>query len=302
MGAFDPSGLQVMKLSELDLAEMSAGESLVDGRLRERSASARLAAQIVTRAYAASADLGDENVLAGMSEVLKRHALVRQACLRLVAVEEDSEDFGAAVAAASAIALDVIADEFKWRQIGARDKELPVALLSRLIEAVSAGQPALFARASEQLDDAAIRRIAVLQAAPAMLGLVNLFDYYTADRDAMVARLIYAVASQAEFHSGEMDGASGFARTLALKRIYGISTSVMVEVYKGCAYRDVGKLRDLQDLDRSMRIAHYERIGGMDFGHVLAEHERVMSRTLEVCNVIVKAQMGAKEIDDGDRT
>ena len=33
-----------------------------------------------------------------------------------------------------------------------------------------------------------------------------------------------------------------------------------------------------------------------------AEHERVMSRTLEVCNVIVKAQMGAKEIDDGDRT
>ena len=175
-----------------------------------------------------------------------------------------------------------------------------MALFTRLIEAVSSKQPRLFAKPSGQLDPSAARKLATLQAMPSMMGLVNLFDYYVIDPEAMACRLVYAVAAQAEYHAMQgVEGMSEFGQALMIQRAYGVSVGVMVEVYKACAYKDVQKLRDMQEMDRSFAIANYERLGGMGYEHVLAEHDRVMRKTYEVCDLIVSAQAGSLENGDG---
>ena len=153
--AFDPSAMQVTRLAEADLGEgvsyTSAQISLIaDGEVRQRCASAKLAAQIVTRAYRVSSDLDEGQVLTGMADVLKRLAAVRHACLSLAGVAEEHPDYGTVFAMATSIALDTVTEEFKWRQIGGRTTELPIALFTRLIEAVSSKQPRLFAKPSGQ--------------------------------------------------------------------------------------------------------------------------------------------------------
>lgn len=302
--SFDPSAMQVARLAEADLGEgvsdTAAHVNLIaDGEVRQRCASAKLAAQIVTRAYRVSADLDEGQVLTGMADVLKRLAAVRQTCLSLVGVVDEHPDYGTVFAMATSIALDTVTEEFKWRQIGGRTKELPLPLFSRLIEAVSSKQPRLFAKPSGQLDLSAARKLATLQAMPVMLGLVNLFDYYVMDVEAMSCRLVYAVAAQAEYHALQgVDGLSEFGQALMIQRAYAVSVGVMVEVYKACAYKDVQKLRDMQEIDRSFAIANYERIGGMSYEHVLSEHDRVLRKTYEVCELIVSAQAGS--LEDGD--
>lgn len=79
--SFDPSAMQVARLAEADLGEgvsdTAAHVNLIaDGEVRQRCASAKLAAQIVTRAYRVSADLDEGQVLTGMADVLKRLAAV----------------------------------------------------------------------------------------------------------------------------------------------------------------------------------------------------------------------------------
>lgn len=306
MTAFDPTAIQIMRLSEADLGEgvsdTTAEVSLIaDGEVRQRCASAKLAAQIVARAYHVSADLGEGQVLSGMADVLKRLAAVRMACLTLTGVNEDHPDYGTVFAMATGIALDTVTEEFKWRQIGGRTVELPIPMFSRLIEAVSSKQPRLFAKHSGHLDTSAARKLATLQAAPAMMSLVNLFDYYVMDTEAMVARLVFAVAAQAEYHALQgTEGLSEFGQALMIQRAYGVSVGVMAEVFKASAYKDVAKLRDMQEIDRSFAIADYERLGGMGYEHILAEHNRVMRKTYEVCDLIVSAQRGNKmESSDG---
>lgn len=302
---FDPSALQATRLSEADLG---AGVSdtatqvnlIADSQVRQLCASAKLAAQIVTRSYHVSSDLDDGQVLAGMTLVLKRLAAVRQTCLSLVGIEDEQHrDYGIVFAMATSIALDTVTEEFKWRQVGGRTKELPLTLFSRLIEAVSSKQPLLFAKPSGHFDVSSARKLATLQAMPVMLGLVNLFDYYVMDTDAFSCRLVYAVSSQAEYHALQgVDGLSEFGRAMMIQRAYGVSVGVMAEVYKSCAYKDVQKLRDMQEIDRSFAIANYERIGGMSYEHVLAEHDRVMRKTYEVCELIVSAQTSRLEDSD----
>ena len=304
MEGFDYKALQVTRLAEAEFVEGVADTAvevalIADGTVRQRCASVRLAAQIVVRAYGVSATLDDGQVLAGMSLVLKRLAIIRQACLGLVGVPSAHSDYGAVFGMATAVALDVVTEEFKWNQIGAREKELPVGLLVRLIEALSAKQERLFAKPVGRLDKVAARRLATLQAAPAMMGLVNLFDYYALDREAMVRRLVYAVASQAEFHAMQGVEMSDFGQAIMVQRAYGVSTRVMVEVFKGCAYNDVMKLRDMQEMDRAILIANFERVGGMSYEHVLAEHDRVMRKTYEMCELIVSAQDGDMEDEHG---
>lgn len=303
--SFDPSAMQVTRLAEADLGEgvsdtVAQVNLIADSEVRQRCASAKLAAQIVTRAYRVSADLDEGQVLTGMADVLKRLAAVRQTCLSLVGVQEEHPDYGTVFAMATSIALDTVTEEFKWRQIGGRTKELPLPLFSRLIDAVNSKQPRLFAKPSGQLDLSAARKLATLQAMPVMLGLVNLFDYYVMDTEAMSCRLVYAVAAQAEYHALQgVDGLSEFGQALMIQRAYGVSVGVMGEVYKACAYKDVQKLRDMQEMDRSFAIANYERIGGMSYEHVLSEHDRVMRKTYEVCDLIVSAQAGSLENGDG---
>ena len=303
--SFDPSAMQVVRLAEADLGEGVADTAaqvnlIADSEVRQRCASAKLAAQIVTRAYRVSADLDEGQVLTGMADVLKRLAAVRQMCLSLAGVGEDHPDYGTVFAMATSVALDTVTEEFKWRQIGGRTKELPLSLFSRLIEAVSSKQPRLFAKPSGQLEVSVARKLATLQAMPLMMGLVNLFDYYVMDAEAMSCRLVYAVAAQAEYHALQgVDGLSEFGQALMIQRAYGVSVGVMVEVYKASAYKDVQKLRDMQEMDRSFAIANYERIGGMSYEHVLSEHDRVMRKTYDVCELIVSAQAGSSENRDG---
>eukprot|EP01034_Spumella_vulgaris_P042094 gene42094-52180_t len=199
MGAFDPSAMHVTRLAEADLGESVADTTaqislIADGDVRQRCASAKLAAQIVSRVYHVSADLGDGEILGGMTNVLKRLAAVRQTCLAIAGVNEDHPDYGAAFAMCTAVALETVTEEFKWRQIGGRTKELPMALFGRLIEAVSAKQPRLFPKSSGQLDLGAARKLATLHAAPVMMGLVNLFDFYVMDTEPPSAKLAVAAA------------------------------------------------------------------------------------------------------------
>lgn len=304
MGGFDPAALQPIKIAESDLGyswgDTASEISLVaDATVRQRCASVKLAAQIVARAYGVSADLGDGQVLAGMSEVLKRLTGIRQACMGFVGIGAEHEDYGTALAMATGVAVDVVTEEFKWRQSGARTKELPLGLLARLMEAVGSKQPKLFPKAAGKLDLAAARKLATLKAVPHMMGLVNLFDYYTIDRDAMVSRLVYAVASQAEYHAlQDVEGMSEFGQALMIQQAYGVSVGIMVEVFRASAYKDVLVLRDMQDMDRAIVIANFERVGGMGFEHVLAEHDRVMGKTYDVCKLIVTAQSGNLETED----
>lgn len=297
---FDPSAMQAIKLTEedagQDVADAVAQIGLMaDAQVRQRCASAKLAAQIVVRAYHASADIQEEQVLLGMTDVLKRLAAIRQVCLALLAVDESHEDYGAVFAMATAVALDVVTEEFKWRQIGGRVKELPIPLLSKLLEALSSKQPRLFTPSAGHLDKGAARKLATLQAMPAMMSLVNLFDYYVLDAEAMACRLVYAVASQAEYHAFQgVDGLSEFGQALMIQRAYGVSAGVMSEVYKACAQKDVQKLRDMQEMDRAFAIANYERMGGMNYEHVLSEHDRVMRKVYEVSDLIVVAQTQAR--------
>ncbi|MFY3387005.1 hypothetical protein [Paracidovorax sp. MALMAid1276] len=301
MGAFDPSAMHVTRLAEADLGESVADTTaqislIADGDVRQRCASAKLAAQIVSRVYHVSADLGDGEILGGMTNVLKRLAAVRQTCLAIAGVNEDHPDYGAAFAMCTAVALETVTEEFKWRQIGGRTKELPMALFGRLIEAVSAKQPRLFPKSSGQLDLGAARKLATLHAAPVMMGLVNLFDFYVMDTEAMACRLVYAVAAQAEFHALQgVDGMTEYGQALMIQRAYGVSVDVMAQVYNACARKAVEKLHDMQEIDRAFAIGNYERIGGMNYEHVLEEHDRVMRKTYEVCELIVIAQSGRSE-------
>ena len=299
--SFDPSAMQVVRLAEADLGEGVADTAaqvnlIADSEVRQRCASAKLAAQIVTRAYRVSADLDEGQVLTGMADVLKRLAAVRQTCLSIAGVPEDHPDYGAAFSMCTAVALETVTEEFKWRQIGGRTKELPMALFGRLIEAVSAKQPRLFPKSSGQLDLGAARKLATLHAAPVMMGLVNLFDFYVMDTEAMACRLVYAVAAQAEFHALQgVDGMTEYGQALMIQRAYGVSVDVMAQVYNACARKAVEKLQDMQEIDRAFAIGNYERIGGMNYEHVLEEHDRVMRKTYEVCELIVIAQSGRSE-------
>lgn len=301
MAEFDPSLMQVTRLADADLGvavadTVSEINLIADGEVRQRCASAKLAAQIVSRAYRVSADLEEGQVLTGMADVLKRLSAVRQACLSLVGVQEDHQDYGAVFAMATSVALETVTEEFKWRQIGGRTKELSLSLFTRLMEAMSSRQPRLFAKPSGHLDKSAARKLATLQATPAMMGLVNLFNYYAIDGEAMACRLVYAVASQAEYHALQgMEGLSEFGEAMMIQRAYNVSAGVMTEVFKACAYKDVAKLRDMQDIDRAFAIENFERLGGMSYEHVLTEHDRVMRKTYEVCDLIVSAQQGNLE-------
>lgn len=72
--------------------------------------------------------------------------------------------------------------------------------------------------------------------------------------------------------------------------MYGVSVGLMCEVYKAAAYRDVLRLREMPELDRSVVIAQYEHLGGMKYDHVLDGHRAAMDRMLDTANLILESR------------
>ncbi len=297
MSGFDPAALQSLG-SALDddstIVEVDADElrRVAGADVRRRCAGLKLASRIVGLATATSAELDDAALLRSMDEIMQRLSSLRQIGLAVVGADKDSRDFPAVFNAVTSAMLDVVTEEWKWRRVDPdKARLLPSGMIVKLLDATVQMQPERFERDSAGVDLATARRLCVLEAIPKLYGLANLFDYYQANLNAMVGRLLGAVVDQAELHSSLLASASAtFAEQAILQRMYGVSVGLMCEVYKAAAYRDVLQLREMPELDRSIVIAQYERLGGMKYDHVLDGHRAAMNRMLDTANLILEAR------------
>lgn len=294
MSGFDPAALQSLDASLDDdnaIVEVDADElrRVASAEVRRRCAGLKLASRIVGLATATSAELDDEELLRRMTFVMRRLSLLRQVGLAVVGADKDSPDFPSVFNAVTSAMLDVVTEEWKWRRVDPdKSRLLPPGMIARLLDATVKMQPERFERDSAGVDMATVRRLCVLKAIPKLYGLVNLFDYYQTNLDAMVGRLLRAVVEQAEMHASLL--APAFAEQAVLQRMYGVSVGLMCEVYKAAAYRDVLRLREMPELDRSVVIAQYEHLGGMKYDHVLGGHRAAMDRMLDTVNLILESR------------
>ncbi len=294
---FDPALLHSLGASlddESSVVEVDDGElrQVAEVDLRRRCASLKLASRIVGLATAASAELNDNELLGAMESTMRRLALLRQAGLVVVGVDKASPDFSAVFNAVTSAMLDVVTEEWKWRQVADNTRLLSPGVIAKLLDSVIRMQPERFERVSSGLDMATVRRLSVLSVMPKLYGLVNFFDYYQKDTDAMTERLLRAVVEQAEIHANVLIAAAApvFAEQAVLQRMYGVSAGLMCEVYKSSAYRDVFRLREMPELERSVVIAQYERLGGMKYDHVLNGHRESMDRMLDTVGLILESR------------
>lgn len=298
MSGFDPAALQSLDASLDDdsaIVEVDADElrRVAGAEVRRRCAGLKLASRIVGLATATSAELDDEELLRSMTEVMRRLSSLRQVGLAVVGADKDSPDFPSVFNAVTSAMLDVVTEEWKWRRVDPdKSRLLPPGMIAKLLDATVKMQPERFERDSAGVDMATARRLCVLEAIPKLYGLVNLFDYYQTNPDAMVGRLLRAVVEQAEMHASLLASAAApaFAEQAVLQRMYGVSVGLMCEVYKAAAYRDVLRLREMPELDRSVVIAQYEHLGGMKYDHVLDGHRASMDRMLDTANLILESR------------
>lgn len=284
---------------ESSLVEVEEDElrRIAGAEARRRCSGLKLAARIVGMATANGSSLDDSGVVQSMADVLTRLSTLRQAGLAVVGVERGAPDFPAVFNAVTASMLDVVTEEWKWSRLSRGGQRLlPVSVLSKLLEACIHIQPERFSPASGGLEMSTSRRLAVMDCAPKLLGLVNMFDYYQADQQAMLSKLMRAVVEVSESTLVDFNGEASaeFVRRSVLERLYSVSTGLMCEVYKACAYQDVARLREMPELDRSVMIAQYERLGGMSFDHVIESHRDGMLRVVETANLILEAGNSAR--------
>lgn len=294
-GRFDPAGLQaITALSDDSVVVTVEGEELrrmKDAEVRRRCAALRLASRIIGMAAAERLEMPDGEVLASMTAIMQRMAELRPAALAVLGISRDSEDFPLAFNAATSAVLDAVVEEWRWSKAAGDAPALSVEAIKALMGAMVKLQPERFELAAPLSELAAVRRVCILEATPRLLGIVNFFDYFHADPQAVVRQLLMAVAEQAEQHAKVVlaeAGPLGEERPI-LHAMYGISTSLMCEVYKACALRDVQRMREMPELDRSVVTAQYEHIGGMKFDHVIEAHRGAMARAQDVANVIAES-------------
>jgi len=298
VSGFDPAALQSLGASLDDdnaIVEMEADEirRVFDAEVRRRCAGLKLASRIVGLATAASAELDDDELLRQMTEIMQRLSSLRQAGLAVVRADKESPDFPSVFNAVTSAMLDVVTEEWKWRRIDPDNARLlPVGMIASLLDASVKMQPERFDRETTGVDMATARQLCVLEAIPKLYGLVNLFDYYQTNPDAMVSRLLRSVIEQAEMHANLVayTAAPTFAEQAVLRHMYGVSAGLMCEVYKKFAYRDVLRLREMPELDRSIVVAQYEHLGGMKYDHVFDGHREAMERMLDTANLILESQ------------
>jgi len=298
---FDPAALQNLDASLNDdsaIVEVDSDDlrRIASAEVRRRCASLKLASRIVGIATAMSAELNDEEqLLRSMTEIMQRLSSLRQVGLAVVGAEKDSPDFPSVFNAVTNVMLDVVTEEWKWRRIDpGKAHILSPAIVAKLFDAIVKMQPERFEQFEHDsvgVDIATARRLCILEAIPRLYGLVNLFDYYQ-NHDAIVFRLLRAVVEQAEKYASRIMPASApaFAEQAILQRMYGVSVGLMCEVYKAEAYRDVSRLREMPELDRSIVIAQYEHLGGMKYDHVIDRHQAAMDRMLDIANLILESR------------
>lgn len=297
-GLFDPAALHNMSASldddssvvEVDQEEL---RRIGNAEARRRCGSLKLAARIVGVATASGVDVSDAEILQSMQTILARLSSLRDIGLSVVKADRSSQDFPAIFNSVTSAMLDVVTEEWKWGRLpdgGVR--ALSGELVEKLLEGAVKISPERFDPAQVGLELSTVRRLAVLEALPKLYGLVNMFDYFQASPQKMVQRLLSSVVQLAEFHAGLMtdEALPEFARCSILQRMYGVSAGLMCEVFKAEAVVDVTRLRDLAPDDRSFAVAQYERLGGMQFDHVLARHREVMDRMLDTANLILESR------------
>lgn len=299
---FDPAALYSLSASLDDdstIVEVDQDElkRVAGAEARRRCASLKLAARIVGLATANSAELSDEDVLESMGQILSRVAELREVALKLVEADRDSEDYSATFNAVTSAMLDVATEEWKWSRLApGATRTLPPATVSKLLERTIQFSPERFDFEFVSHDMATLRRLAVLEAMPKVYGLANLFDYFQPSPDDMVRKFLQAIIKLAELHAELMaDPASPeFTYKAILVRFYGISTGVLCEVFKAEAAADVARLRALPEIDRSLQVAQYERLGGMNYNHIIDKHQQAMDRLLDTANLILETRQRSR--------
>lgn len=295
MSEFDPAALQILGVSfdeESILIEKDL-QHIADEAARRQCAALKLASRIIGIATANSAELDDAGVLHSMSEFMTRLSTLRHVALSVIGADKNSTEFPAVFNAVTNAMLDVVTEEWKWGQLApGESRKLPPNLIANLIDMTVAAQPYRFDKNTVGIETALARRLCLMEAIPRLHGLVNLFDYYQKTPDVMVERLMRSVVENAEFHTELLVKASAplLEEGVILSRVYGISTSLMCEVYKAAAYRDVMHLQSMPDLDRSIVIAQYEHLGGMKYDHILDDHQVAMERSIDTANIILESR------------
>ncbi|ANN80869.1 hypothetical protein [Bordetella flabilis] len=299
MTNFDPQALYgldqtldddstIVQVDDDEVRRIAAAET------RRRCAGIKLASRVVGMATAMSGDVIDADLLRSLDSIMDRVASIREAGLGLLGVRSDSSDFAPAFNALTNIALDVVTEEWKWAQLApGKSRSLSKPVLLRLFEQVVNHQAiGVMVGYPEAPDLERARKLCAMEALPKVYGLVNLFDYYQADHEALVNRLLLAVVAEAEKHANMLtpSDAIEFTRQSVLQRLYGVSVGLMCEVYKHHAARDVMRLRSMAPVDRSIMIAQYERLGGMSYDHVIEAHSRTLERVSEMSELIVESQ------------
>jgi hypothetical protein len=192
------------------------------------------------------------------------------------------------------VALDVATEEWKWAQLApSKSRQLSGPVMQRIFEQVVSHQAVgVMAGYPETPELYLARKLSALEVVPKILGLVNLFDYFQADHEVLLQRLLSATVTEAERHAAVLmpPNAIAFTQQSVLQRLYGVSAGLMCEVYKHQAALDVSRLQSMASLDRSMKIAQYERLGGMSYDHVIEAHARTLERASEMSELIIESQ------------
>lgn len=300
MSGFDPMalhGLGDLLDEDSAIVEVDADElrRITNAEVRRRCSGIKLAAQIIGIAAIESTEIDDAQVLQSMGAFMERLAVLRQAGLSVVGADKHAPEFPSVFNSVTSAMISAVTEEWKWSRIAPdKARKMRPALLAKLLEMAVKTAPERFRAPLGAVDLATVRRLSILDATPKIYSLTNYFDYYQADVDLLVSRLLRGVADQAEWHTELIMGSSQMDAELAeraiLERMYGISVSLMREIYKAVATQDVQRLREMPSLDRSILLARYEHMGGMNYDHIIDKHRDAMDRTLDTANLIIEAR------------
>lgn len=296
---FDPAALMGMHSSLGDEYEVVRANDdelrrIAGGEVRQKCASLKLASRIIAMASAQNDAMDDATVLRNMEALISKMNAFRKTAMSVLGVTNTSPDYPATFNAVTGVVMDILTDEWKWARLNDDAKPLRVEALRKLLE-MAVGNGPMYLTSDDSGDLKTIRRLCVLEAAPKVWGVVNMFDYYQPHREHMVAQLLRAVSEQAEAHAGLLysDASPSFAIKTIVQRMYAVSTGLMCEVYKEAAARDVARLRAMPELDRTVHLMSVETTG-LKFDHIIERHCAVMNKTLDTTQLILEAQNSAR--------
>lgn len=298
MTGFNPAALHSLELaldedSHIVHVDEDEVRRIASAETRRRCAGIKFASRITGMASAMSADLDDPTLLKSMESVMRRVAEIRSAALSVMSVTPGSKDFPATFNALTNVALDVVTEEWKWSRVAPEVRNLSGSTLARLfVLGIQQQESAVVSEYVGPDDLALARKVCFFEAITKLFGVINFFDFYQQDRDAMVLRLARASVSEAERLAHELtpSEAISFTKQSLLQRLYGVSVGIMCEVYKEHAARAVMDLRSMSNLDRSVTIIQYERQGGMQYDHVIDAHSKVLTRVGELSELVFESQ------------